>query len=904
MPNSILHKRSSTAGVVPHAALLANGEIALNSADGTWFIKKTDGTVLDLRQPLITDGGAQPLAGINADAQDWQTRVIAAGGTVSASTFTAVNTFCNTITSAGLRDRFYRLNLFCGNNLAACLVPLYRGPSLTGTQFGNATDTNLNNNFVAGDYVETGVTGGLKGNGSNKALRTGLLPADMGGSLHLSVALMSDATVNQAAIGADNFNDAGWTSASIDFATPGNGPLIPRSALSSSVGVNFTNTISAATTGRLVSTSSRASGATQRGYFNGALSATNTPTYQTHPAFDFAIFGSNRKNTSIVSYAAARLSSYSIGVDMTDAQVAAFDAAVRAFQVALNRIPPVVSNADAQDWLNRVYAAGGSVSTTTATAVNIFCNEISNAGIRDRFYRLNLFCGDNLTACLVPLYRGQSLGGTQFGSATDGNNNFVSGDYAETGASGGLLGNGTNKFLTTGVAGNQVPFGNLHLSAYVCAPSISGVLRTAVSSRAAAADALPNASATLTHNGNPATTGGRFIEDATTGAAQATTSNAAGLILGTSVSTTDRRYFVNGRQDGVTETSALTQTTYPAVRQFCVYTSLVDTNYSDARLGAYSIGVGMTSTQVAAYYRVITAFQTALARRPAVPNADAQDWVNRVYAAGGTVSQSTADAVNTFCNTINSTGLRDRFYRLNLFCGNDLTACLVPLYRGQSLSGTQFGNTTDTNNNFTASDYNERGSPGGLRGNASNKYLNTGVISDLFASDATGHLAYYAPQWTPTTTLNPGHTALGTTTGTGSAILYGRGSALSCGGGVAAHVGTIGTGGGTLCNEVGNDIGGGHTVISRTGSAGGQAALYRNGVLGVTSNPFTNTYVPANLPVYVFAFSFLLSGNVSVGGWSPILMRGYSFGLGMTAAQALAYNNAMQAFQTALNRAV
>jgi len=110
--------------------------------------------------------------GLHPDARDWAARVVTNGGTVSAATLTAVHTFCAAISSAGIRDRFYRLNLFCGDSdssLNAVRTPLYRGPSLTGTQYGNTTDTY--NNFVAGDYAEGT---GLKGNGSTKYLNTGL----------------------------------------------------------------------------------------------------------------------------------------------------------------------------------------------------------------------------------------------------------------------------------------------------------------------------------------------------------------------------------------------------------------------------------------------------------------------------------------------------------------------------------------------------------------------------------------------------------------------------------------------------------------------------------------------------------------------------------------------------------
>lgn len=125
----------------------------------------------------------RPRQNLHPDAASWASRVVANGGSVGSS-LPAVNTFCKAIAAAGIRDRFYRLNLFCGNSdatLAAVRTPLYRGPSLSGTQFGNATDTNAN--FVAGDYVETGSSGGLTGNGSTKYLNTGFQPFASGSAI-------------------------------------------------------------------------------------------------------------------------------------------------------------------------------------------------------------------------------------------------------------------------------------------------------------------------------------------------------------------------------------------------------------------------------------------------------------------------------------------------------------------------------------------------------------------------------------------------------------------------------------------------------------------------------------------------------------------------------------------------
>jgi hypothetical protein len=137
----------------------------------------------------------------------------------------------------------------------------------------------------------------------------------------------------------------------------------------------------------------------------------------------------------------------------------------------LRLVAPSV-HAEALDWSLRVAANGGYVNDATLVAVSEFCNSIDAAGIRDRFYRLNLFCGSNLSAALVPLYRGTSSGGPVIGSAADANTGFVSGDYVERGNGGGLGKNagssGTTKTLTTGLTTSNLPqFATAHFAAGV-----------------------------------------------------------------------------------------------------------------------------------------------------------------------------------------------------------------------------------------------------------------------------------------------------------------------------------------------------------------------------------------------------------------------------------------------------
>ena len=127
---------------------------------------------------------------------------------------------------------------------------------------------------------------------------------------------------------------------------------------------------------------------------------------------------------------------------------------------------------------------------------------------------------------------------------------------------------------------------------------------------------------------------------------------------------------------------------------------------------------------------------------------DAASWASRVVANGGSVGSS-LPAVNTFCKAIAAAGIRDRFYRLNLFCGASnasLDAVRTPLFRGPSLSGTQYGNTTDTNNLFVVGDYAETGTTGGLKGNGSTKYLDTGLAMTFLGTNQVHMFVSFNPE--------------------------------------------------------------------------------------------------------------------------------------------------------------
>jgi hypothetical protein len=230
--------------------------------------------------------------------------------------------------------------------------------------------------------------------------------------------------------------------------------------------------------------------------------------------------------------------------------------------------------------------------------------------IRDRLWRLNVFAGAGLNAALVPLFRGPSASGTQYGNTVDqslGSPSFGDADYA---VSAGLLGNGTSKYLDTGFNVNNLTASSFHLSSFL-------VGTQSVSAAAALIGVLFNGTADryrlFVNTVTPATTYSINSELGKLSQATASLANAnAGLFLSSRVSTTSLTLYRNGSVIGTPITTA-TAEAVSAVPIF-VFARNGPTEWFNGRMGAYSIGAGMDSTQAAAYSTAMNALQAALGR--------------------------------------------------------------------------------------------------------------------------------------------------------------------------------------------------------------------------------------------------------------------------------------------------
>jgi hypothetical protein len=271
---------------------------------------------------------------------------------------------------------------------------------------------------------------------------------------------------------------------------------------------------------------------------------------------------------------------------------------------------------DVQNWLNTISWNGGSASNTTITALNTFCAAIDNAGIRNKFYRLNLFCGNNLQACLVPLYVSQvplEIGrvySTNYGFSSDMNYNFLSSDYTETGVSGGLTPNGSSsKRLDTGLTQIGLGVSSCHLSVYE-KEKPSGSYKTRIGSRGASINnehLLTNTTTDLMYYGSSATGGNHR-------AAANSYSETGAFWIGINTSATNSVLYKNSTQQGTA--TPLTRTAQNS--NYWVFAlndnGVTGDGMTTGKLASYSIGLSMDSTQVTAYYNAIQAFQTSLTR--------------------------------------------------------------------------------------------------------------------------------------------------------------------------------------------------------------------------------------------------------------------------------------------------
>jgi hypothetical protein len=249
------------------------------------------------------------------------------------------------------------------------------------------------------------------------------------------------------------------------------------------------------------------------------------------------------------------------------------------------------------DFFNRIAANGGSVTNSSMTLADTFVRGLLEAGLWPKLLEVGLFIGNNLNAALVKLKYPNG------GQGVLVNNNFVAGDYAETGANGGLLGNGTTKVLRTGTP--QTAIGATgHVSFYL-REDLSGIDDRGL----LGAVELPQ------FFGIFKSSNATDLVNCFGGGVSATYQNVTkGFFCGVRSAPTDLNLFKNGVGLGTTTTAATVANTSNDFAVWAMNYGASCYKYLDKRGSFYSLGQTLNAPEALQFYNLVQALQAGLGR--------------------------------------------------------------------------------------------------------------------------------------------------------------------------------------------------------------------------------------------------------------------------------------------------
>lgn len=261
----------------------------------------------------------------DSEVDDWAARIVANGGTVSASTLTAACQFMTAVKAAGIRSRLYRVNLFAGDQFVeAALVPIIK-------DLGHPIDQRVVQGGSVGPsdftYQETGASGGVQPVTFQAYLSTGVT-ADAAPititSCGLSFYDKGNATIfPNTMIGALHFNTT--TQIRIGNSNPAD-----------IYGIAGSTTVIFGTSNLGLCTLSRINNDVTL-YENGVSQNTNASAPALPPGDQIDMFSFGNGTGSNIQFADNRCAGYAIHGGLTDLEVADFYAAFQTFNAALSR---------------------------------------------------------------------------------------------------------------------------------------------------------------------------------------------------------------------------------------------------------------------------------------------------------------------------------------------------------------------------------------------------------------------------------------------------------------------------------------------------------------------------------------------------------------------------------------
>ena len=516
---------------------------------------------------------------------------------------------------------------------------------------------------------------------------------------------------------------------------------------------------------------------------------------------------------------------------------------------------------DASAFFSRVTAAGGTLTTTEQNAVNTLVLDMKAAGIWSAMRAVYPMVGASAAACAQNL-KSSSFTGT-----------FSSG---WTFASTGVTPNGTSAYMDTGLnALSNLTLTSTHLSAYVRNNTLGSQYDLGCS---ADISAYSNATALITRYFNNTS----YIEIGGGGYGTSTSmSNSQGFTFGTTNGSRVQNLYKNGTLI-VSSSSNANNFANKNVYLGAINGGGTPTFFSDKQYALCSIGDGLDATQQSNFYTAVQTFNQTLNRQVGaqiVSDADAQAYINRVYTAGGTLTNTEANAVNQLTIDMKAAGIWTAMKAVYPMVGSSAAAC------AQNLKSSSFTGSFSSGWTFEST---------GVTGNGTSAYMNTGFNPNTQLTFTNAHASLYKNLGT----ISAIDKANGVYDVGGNAIDFSlnpdRSTSLYSQGAIGSYSPNTGVGSSSLVQ------GNGFYVIAR--NANNFVRLTKNNTNTLTN---TTTSSPAAYPndnVWLGAAHQVgLTVLVSPNNYRYAFM---SLGDYLDATQASNFYTAVQAFQTTLSRQV
>lgn len=252
-------------------------------------------------------------------------------------------------------------------------------------------------------------------------------------------------------------------------------------------------------------------------------------------------------------------------------------------------------------WYNKVVSSGSNASASTLNAIDTFITTLAVNGLLNKIYRCNLFCGNDITASLVPLINTN-------GSAVDAQVKFIPSDYT---ASIGLLGDGSTKYINTGLDPNSVAgmtINNAHLSTYVQSASAVVANRAQIGCDWGVQSIYFAITAWF---GTPTSSFFLCGQNAPSNWCQYGSDNVTipGYYIGTRGAANFSVFYKDLNQIGTAAVQSKTQLPPYNVYVFAQNDANNPVYYCNNRLGGYTIGAGLTGVEVRILNTAMTTFQ-------------------------------------------------------------------------------------------------------------------------------------------------------------------------------------------------------------------------------------------------------------------------------------------------------